>query len=162
MCLAVGKMGQVRMLSWRLKRHQVSQSLWTPTFLGVPSCGFYSSGFYKFTFKFSFRVPFYAMFIPFAFITGFQLHHSFFTGTEHRVTLQLSPPQVKCWRQLLKPKQWWMQHQVLQWNLQPRKILHPFDILASLSAGPRRNKRHRAKDENLTLKYRQTDRSKFV
>lgn len=50
-CLAVGRMGQVRMLSWRLKCHQVSQSLWTPMFLGVPFCRFYSSGFYKFTFQ---------------------------------------------------------------------------------------------------------------
>lgn len=55
-----------------------------------------------------------------------------------------------------------MQHQVLQWNLQLRKILHPFDILANLSPGPHRNERHGAKDENLTLKYRQTDQSKFV
>lgn len=37
-------------------------------------------------------VPFYGVFISFALITGFQLHHSFFfTGTEPRVTAATIP-----------------------------------------------------------------------
>lgn len=148
-CLAVGRMGQVRMLSWRLKCHQVSQSLRTPMFLGVLSCGFYSSGFYKFTFQSHFMVCLF----PLLLLLVSSCTILFFTGTEPRVTLQLPSPQVKRWRQLLKPKQRWMQHQVLQWNLQLRKILHPFDILASLSPGPHRNERHGATELKMKISH---------
>lgn len=45
-------------------------------FLEALSNRVYTSGFYKLIFKFWFYVLFYGMFIPFAFITGLQLHNS--------------------------------------------------------------------------------------
>lgn len=110
-----------------LKTKMFPGDLRPPTFLKVLSWQFYSSCLCKLIFKVSFTSCLLVCLLPLLLLLVYSHTISLFACT-HLMWLQLSSPQLKCWRQLLKSWQRRMQHQVLWWDLQLGTILNPSDI----------------------------------